>query len=105
MSIDWVLTALVIVAIVSWPATVMLLRLARQEPRIRALTERALYSLVITIFMTVYLAVIWLERTNPDFLASPLVHNIIRVGVVIIGLYPLVWLWLYVTNRFHDGTG
>ena len=85
MSIDWVLTALFIVAIVSWPATIMLLRLARQKPRIRALTERALYSLVITIFTTVYLAVIWLERTNPDFLASPLAHNIIRIGIIIVG--------------------
>ena len=105
MSIDWLLTALVIALVVNWVAVLLWLRLAHRKPRIAALSERTTLAIASTLFITLYTLLIVLDRNGSDLLDLATRHNLIRVGVIAIGLYPLYPLYLFARNKFRDGNG
>ena len=95
-----VFAALLATPFINWPVAIILIRLARIRPTIRALTERAILAVIIAIVTTVY----WFIAINTQ-LGFPVITPtgsmfIIRCTIVTIGLYPLWWLWSYSTGRF-----
>jgi hypothetical protein len=92
---------LVILPFINWPVAFYLVRASRRDPRILSLRERAGYAILIATLTTVYVGV-----TINSELGYPVFdiydgRAIVRFGVLIIGLYPLWWLWSYLTNRFR----
>jgi len=103
-SVDWVFVAIVLTPLTNWPTTYVLVRLARIQPYIAPLTERAMLSIAVSLFTTMYAGIVILNRLGLDFVDAVLVDNVIRLAVIVIGLFPpLIWLWAYRTGRFFDG--
>lgn len=85
---------------VNWPITILLVRLALRRPTICALNERAGLAILISTVTTVYAAVsINFHAAVIDF---DVARTVIRGSIVVLGLYPLVWVWAYWSNKFHD---
>lgn len=102
--IDILVTMIFIVLpLVNWPVAITLLRLSLRRPRIRALSERAFLAFLIAVMTTGYSVVVVNSSTGYHVMDRDTGRNVVRLFVVLIGLYPIWWLWAYYTGRFKDG--
>jgi hypothetical protein len=92
---DLLFPLLVLVPIIDWSATVVLVTLARRQPRIGFLTERAFAATVISAVTTVYAIVALNTQLGFPVIDKTAALIIIRVAIVILGMAPLAWLFLY----------
>lgn len=97
-----VFAALLATPFINWPVAIILVRIARVRPTIRALTERAILAVIIAIVTTVY----WFIAVNTQ-LGFPVITPtgsmfIIRCTIVVVGLYPMWWLWSYFSGGFRS---
>lgn len=96
------LAALVALPFINWPLAITLLRLSRQRPYIRALSERAGLATIIAIVTTVYVAVAINSHLDFALFDAEAARVVVRSAIFVIGLYPLYWVWAYYTGRFRD---
>lgn len=88
--------------LLNWPVAIILWRAARHRPPIRALQVMAVATTLIAIGITAYvLAVInaGLQYAIPREIAL----IAFRVALIGLALFPLWFLYLYLTRRFDDG--
>lgn len=95
--------ALLFLPFINWPVAIMLIRLARIRPTIRALTERAVLALVIAVATTTYVLVAVNTEIGFAMFDFEIGKVILRLLILAIGLFPLWWLWSYYKGRFHGG--
>lgn len=97
-----VFAALLALPFINWPVAIILIRLARIKPMIRVLTERAVLAAIIATVTTVY----WFIAVNTQ-LGFPVITStgsmfVIRLMIVLVGIYPAWWLWSYYSGRFKS---
>ena len=90
----------IVAAIIDWTVTVILVRASRRFPGIKALRERAILSVVISIALTVYFALVWNSEFGWTLVDRDTGMVFARLAVVIVGLVPAYWLWLYFRGGF-----
>lgn len=104
MTIEGVLFILVqVMLLLNWPVTIILARAARIRPRIRVLTTMAVLSCLISVCLTIY---VW-AVLNSVFgfpISREVGQAILRMGLIGLGIFPIWFLWLYLTGRFRDGS-
>lgn len=91
--------AFALLSIVNWTTAVLLARLARRRPHIRALTERAVLAAVIALLTTAYTVVV-ANSVSHALMDFETARNAVRVAVFALGVYPMWWLWSYYRDRF-----
>lgn len=89
---------LVVLAIFDWLSTGILVRAALIKPRIRALSERAFLSVVLSIAVTTYL----ITATAASFELIEIAEIRLAARAIFVGLAltPILWLYLYVRRKF-----
>ena len=95
---NWLVVALLALTVASWASTFLLVRAAWQKPRIGALTERAVISVILSTFGTVSVFLVLNSDTGASFLAADLARNIFRLCLFAFLLVPVLWLGLYLRN-------
>lgn len=96
------LVALLMLPFFNWPVAIILIRLSRMSPSIKALSERAWLAALIALVTTVYVVVTWNTQFGYNWFTFDTGRTIVRLSILGIGLYPLWWLWAYYTGRFKD---
>ncbi|HEY6568594.1 MAG TPA: hypothetical protein VI341_13845 [Actinomycetota bacterium] len=87
-------------AIVSWLSALGLIAAARSaNPRVNALTERAVIAVVISIFLTIYVFIA--ANTEAEFAMLPPEATIRLLRIAVLGLSFIgpAWLVLWATGR------
>jgi hypothetical protein len=92
---------LLLAPVVDWPAASLLLRAARRNPDIKALRERAALAVVIAVALTVYAFAAFNAMFGYPAWGLAEGQLIARACFAAIGLFPLYWLWLYLSGRFR----
>ncbi len=90
---------LMILPVIGWTSAVILVRAARVPPAIASLNERALAAVIIAAFTTLYAIVV----VNTDVLHTfnqDAIRTVLRLSVVVLGLVPVRWVFLYISGRF-----
>ena len=96
------ISLLLVAAILDWPVAFILVKTA-WHTSIRALRERALVAVGITILSNGFLLVILNNEMKNIFWSDDTSKVIARLLVCVIGLIPqMYWLFLYVTGGFSD---
>jgi hypothetical protein len=88
----------------NWPVAVILIRAALHRPRIRALTVMATITTIIAVALTAYVLAV-VNAGSGYVLPREIAQIVIRGVFVTLALFPVWFLWLYRTGRFHDGSG
>ena len=104
MTIEGILFVIIqLMLLLNWPVAIILMRAANHKPRIRALTVMAVATTLIAIGLTVY---VWAVINAATGYVIPKEAAAIFFRLVLIGLgvFPIWFLWLYVTHRFADGS-
>ena len=94
------LAALILLPFINWPVAIILLRLAWVRPRIKALTERAWYATIIAACTTIYVLIAVNTNLGNALFSLEAGRLTVRLMFLGIGLYPLWWLWSYLTGGF-----
>lgn len=92
--------AFILLAAFNWSVAALLTRLGRRNPRIRALTERAVLATLIAIVTTAYAGVVANTSAGYPLMDLETARNLVRVAVFALGLYPVWWVWSYYKGRF-----
>lgn len=92
---NWLAVALVALTVASWASTFLLIRAARERPRIGALNERAYIAVAMSAFGTVC---VWLALNTE----SDIARVVFRLCLVAFLLFPVYWLFLYFTHGLGD---
>ena len=102
MTIEGVLFAVIaVLLLLDWPVAAILIRAALRKPRIRALTVMATLTTIIAIALTAY--VLAVVNAGIGFgVPKEAMQVIFRLLFLLLALFPLWFLWLYRTGRFHD---
>jgi hypothetical protein len=87
---------LLILPIVDWTATVILMRLTRRERGLTFLTERTFAALMLSGFTTLYALVALNTQLNFIVFDRLGAQEAVRIGVIILGCGPIIWLIAYV---------
>jgi hypothetical protein len=88
--------------LLNWPVAAILTRAALHKPHIWALTIMAISSTLVALGVTAYVVAVLNAVTGGPFDQEQL--RIIFRGVLVgIALFPILFLWLYRTERFRDG--
>lgn len=106
MTADALLSVLVVVLVpFSWVSAVILIRAARQRPRIGALTERAVIAVAIAIMVTAG-GVITVNR-NADHAFFPIeaARVVFSLAVIVVGAVPLGWTYLWFAGKLGQDGG
>lgn len=93
---------LAVLGVISWVSAFVLVRAALPRPRIGALTERAIIAVVIALFVTVYALAALNTDAHFPFFDTDTVRFIVRIFVVILGLLPAWWTFLWLTGRLGE---
>jgi hypothetical protein len=96
---DVLFPLLVILPFIDWTAAILLLLLARQEPHIDFLTERAAIAVVTAIMTTVYALVALNTQLDFAVLDRDVALVVVRSAVIFLGLMPIFWLLLFLSRR------
>lgn len=89
-------------AAIAWVSVVILARAARRQPRIGALTERAVIGAGAALFVTLKgLIAVHADQGFPFFDARTS-ETILRIAVLFLGLLPVYWLALYLRGRLGE---
>jgi hypothetical protein len=102
VSIDFILpVALILLPLINWPVFILLARATRRDPTILSLRERTGYAFIIAACTSIYVVITINAEMDFVWFTNETGRVIVRFGVLIIGLYPIWWLWSYYTNRFR----
>ena len=99
---NWLSVALIALTIASWASTFLLVRAARQPPRIGALVERAIIAVVLSAFGTVCVVIVFNTDAGWEWFTNDAARALFRLSLFAFLLIPVVWLGLYLTNRLGD---
>lgn len=98
-----VILLLILAAVLDWPVAVILVRASRHAPEVRALRERALVAVGITILTNVFLLTVLNTEVGNIFWSQDTGRIVVRFLIGGIGLIPqLYWLVLFMTGGFGD---
>ncbi len=104
MTLDGILFALLSIALLmNWPVAAILVRAAWKRPRIKALTFSAALSVVIALAVTLY--VLTVANYSAQVVPDEAMRVVLRFVLLLVALWPLGFLYAYVTGRFRDGVG
>jgi hypothetical protein len=96
--VNWLVVALGALTIASWASTFLLVRAAWQRPRIGALTERAVISVILSAFGTVCVFLVINTDSGATFLTLDVARAVFRLCLLAFLLVPVLWLGLYLRN-------
>jgi hypothetical protein len=98
-----VILLLIVAAVLDWPVAIILVRTSRHAPSVRALRERALVAVGITILTNAFLLTVLNTEIGNVFWSQDTGRIVVRLLIGGIGLVPqLYWLLLFVTGGFSD---
>lgn len=95
--------ALILAALVAWIATALLVARAIRRPRIGALTERAGLSVLLALFGTLCVVLVYNTETGQSVLPIDAARTAFRVCLFLMLLVSPAWLLLFITNRLGGG--
>lgn len=98
--VNFLLILLVIVPAFSWVTTFLLIALAKQRPFITALTERAFSATFKSVGSTIIALLVLNSYLHWFDLQRPWNILVIGVALLLLEIPALVWLLLYLTDRF-----
>lgn len=90
---------LVLSAGIAWLSAMILVVLARQQPRIGFLVERAVAAVVLATATTAYALVAHNSDHGYEWLDSDTARVLVRLLFIGLGLIPVIWLGLYLRRR------
>jgi len=100
--LNWLSVALIALTITSWASTFLLVRAARQPPRIGALVERAIIAVVLSAFGTVCVVIVFNTDAGWEWFTNDAARALFRLSLFAFLLIPCVWLGLYLTDRLGE---
>jgi hypothetical protein len=86
----------------NWPVAVILWWAALHPPRIRALMVMAVSATLIAVGLTVYVLAV-LNSAAGYIVPRESAQVALRAVLLGLALFPIWFLWLYLTRRFDDG--
>jgi hypothetical protein len=90
-------------ALISWLSAIGLVIAARSaQPRVTALTERAVVAVVISVFLTMYAFFAYNTQLGFALLPAGDALWLLRVGVLGLSFIGPAWLLLWATGRLVD---
>lgn len=95
---------ILILAGFGWFSTGVLVNAVRKGPRIGALTERAAIGVLLGVFVTIYGVAAYNSDAAFIFLPQDVVRILVRGLVLVLGLIPVYWVYLYLTGKL-GGSG
>lgn len=102
MTLEGVLFAVIsFLLLLNWPVALILIRAARHRPRIRALTVMAVSSVLIALGLTAYVLAV-LNSGQGYVFPREVAQIAFRAVLIGLAIFPLWFLWLYLTGRFRD---
>jgi hypothetical protein len=94
---------LVAVAMLAWASTFLLVTRAVRKPRIGALTERAALSVLLSLFGTLCVLLVYNTETGNTLIPTEVARALFRVCLFLLLFVSPAWVLLYATNRLGGG--
>lgn len=95
--------ALIAFSVASWGSTYLLVRAAVKRPIIGALVERAGIAVLLSLFGSVCVVLVWNTDTGHAVLDAEAARVLFRGLLVLFLLVPPFWLVLFGMNRLGGG--